>query len=236
VQTGGDDGGLLHPAPCTLPTFTDPDELLEVYDAEGRPSGRAKARGPVHRDGDWHLAFFCWIVRAGAAGPELVLQQRSAVKDVFPGRFDASAAGHVRFGETRAEMVREVEEELGLTVAVADLVALPWHRQQHHHPNGIRDREHHELNLLRCDRPLEAYRPSPREVSGLVSVPVWELADLAEGRRGTVETEFYAYEPDGAVRRSPLRLRHEDLVPYDGDYHRRLARRAAALCWVEGEV
>ena len=43
--------------------MTDPRELLEVYDPEGSPTGVAKARGPVHLDGDWHLAFFCWVAR-----------------------------------------------------------------------------------------------------------------------------------------------------------------------------
>ena len=80
--------------------LTDPHELLEVYDPDGRPTGVAKARGAVHRDGDWHLAFFCWVARATPRGPELLLQQRALRKDVFPGRFDASSAGHVRFGES----------------------------------------------------------------------------------------------------------------------------------------
>ncbi len=128
--------------------LTDPHELLEVYDAAGRPTGRAKARGAVHRDGDWHLAFFCWVARPTARGPELLLQQRALRKDVFPGRFDASSAGHVRFGETLEEAAREVEEELGVRVELAELTPLPRHRQEHHHPNGLIDREHHALHLL----------------------------------------------------------------------------------------
>ncbi len=209
--------------------MTDPDELLEIFDAEGLPTGVSKARGPIHRDGDWHLAFFCWIVRAGPRGPELVLQKRSAAKDVFPSRFDASAAGHVRFGETRAEMVREVEEELGLVVDEADLWSRPWHRQQHHHTNGLIDREHHELNLLRDDRPLEAYRPSALEVSGLISVPAADLLDLVESRREAIETELVLHDPAGRARRTPLGLTRADLVPYDDGYHRRLAEWAAEL-------
>ena len=209
--------------------MTDPDELLEIYDPDGHPTGRAKARGPIHRDGDWHLAFYCWIVRAGPDGPELLLQKRSALKDTWPDHFDASAAGHVRFGETRAEMVREVLEELGLEIAADDLVPLPRHRQEHHHANGIVDREHHELHLLRCDQPLERYRPSPLEVSGLVAVPAEAWVALAEARRAAIETELVEFEADGTARRSPLRLGRGDLVPYDAGYHHRLAERAAEL-------
>ena len=209
--------------------MTDPDELLEIFDPDGRPTGQAKARGPIHRDGDWHLAFFCWIVRAGQQGAELILQKRSAIKDVFPGRFDASAAGHVRFGETRAEMVREVEEELGLRVAEHELVRRPWHRQVHFHANGLIDREHHELNLLRCDQQLEAYRPSPVEVSGLISVPALALADLADGKRASLATELFEYDQRGLARRTACLLGPDDFVPYDHGYHRRLADWAEEL-------
>jgi isopentenyldiphosphate isomerase len=209
--------------------MTDPDELLEIYRSDGTPTGQPKARGPIHRDGDWHLAFFCWIVRAGPHGPELVLQKRSARKDVFPGRFDASAAGHVRFGETRAEMVREVAEELGLEVDEAELLRLPWHRQEHFHPNGLIDREHHELNLWRCDQPLEAYRPSPVEVDGLISVPADELAELMEGRRASLETDYVSFDAGGRPRRRTIRLTSDDFVPYDDGYHRALAWRAKEI-------
>lgn len=209
--------------------LTDPDEPIEVYTPDGIPTGRSKPRGQIHRAGDWHLAFYCWIVRAGPSGPELVLQRRSALKDTWANRFDASAAGHVRFGETRAEMVREVVEELGLEVAETELIRLAGHRQEHTHPNGLVDREHHELNLYRCDLPLERYRPSPVEVSGLAAVPAAALADLAEGRRGGLETELVEFPPNGAPRRSAYRLSRDDLVPYDGGYHRRLAACAAAL-------
>ena len=75
--------------------LTDPRELLEVYDPEGNPTGEAKTRGTVHREGDWHLAFFCWIARPGARDVEILLQHRAARKDVWPLRFDAKVEGFV---------------------------------------------------------------------------------------------------------------------------------------------
>ena len=86
-----------------------------------RPASPSRARRSSD-DGDWHLAFFCWIVRAaGGDSPsaEVVLQKRAAQKDVWPGELsDASAAGHVRFGESMAEAAREIEDQLGLKVDV----------------------------------------------------------------------------------------------------------------------
>lgn len=56
-------------------------EQLEVYDAQGNPTGAAKSRAAIHRDGDWHLALFCWIVTTDG---RVLLQKRAATKDVWP--------------------------------------------------------------------------------------------------------------------------------------------------------
>lgn len=153
------------------------DELLEVFDASGRPTGVAKTRAAIHRDGDWHLAFFCWIVTSEG---RVLLQRRASHKDVWPNRLDASAAGHVRFGEGIAGALREIEEELG--VAPPPLEALEHlgrFRHESVHPNGIVCREHEDVWLWRSDRALEDYRPGP-EVAGLVFVRLDELASLGE--------------------------------------------------------
>jgi isopentenyldiphosphate isomerase len=203
--------------------LTDPRELLEVYDAVGNPTGRAKARGPVHIDGDWHLAFFCWIARRGVRGIEVLLQHRAARKDVWPLRFDASAAGHVRFGESMAEAAREVREELGIRVELSDLIALGRHRQQHDHVNGLIDREHHALHLLTPGPPDAAYQPDPREVAGLAWIALGDLLALVDGSLAAATVRYRAVDApaDAFVDRT---LTAADLVPYADGYHRRLAK------------
>lgn len=204
------------------------DELLEVFDAEGRPKGVAKTRAAIHRDGDWHLAFFCWIFREGGdarEGLEVVLQKRAATKDVWPGRFDASAAGHVRFGETMEDASREIEEELGIRPEARELVLVMRHAQEHVHESGLVDRELHDVHVLRWAAPLEEYRPGP-EVSGLVAVPVRSFLELASGARESLATELVTFDDTGRARREALVLRSGDLVPYDAAYHARIAAAA----------
>jgi isopentenyldiphosphate isomerase len=203
----------------------DPDELLEVFDAKGRATGRAKTRAEIHREGLWHLAFFCWIVTSAG---DVVLQRRASTKDVWPGCFDASAAGHVRFGETIAQAAREIEEELGIKVDFAALVPVMRHRQEHVHDNGLVDRELHDVHLVRCDRPLDEYRPGP-EVSGLVAVPLRSLVELAQRTRLEIATTLVTFDGEGRAARTPILLHREDLVPYDAGYHSALALAAAAL-------
>jgi isopentenyldiphosphate isomerase len=216
--------------------LTDPRELLEVYDPDGNPTGQAKPRGAVHLEGDWHLAFFCWIARPGptrdvdrpgASTPssaqriEILLQHRAARKDVWPLRFDASAAGHIRFGESLEEAAREVREELGIQVELSDMIGLGRHRQQHQHANGLIDREHHALHLLTPGPSDEAYLPDPLEVAGLAWIGADDLLALVEGRLEQATVRYRAVDapPDGFVERT---LTPADLVPYEDGYHRRL--------------
>ena len=216
--------------------LTDPRELLEVYDAAGNPTGQAKPRGAVHLEGDWHLAFFCWIARPGAPRGgdrpgesttasaeriEILLQHRAARKDVWPLRFDASAAGHIRFGESLAEAAREVREELGIQVELSDMIGLGRHRQQHRHANGLIDREYHALHLLTPGPSDAAYAPDPLEVAGLAWIDADDLQALVEGRLAEATVRYRAVDapPDGFVERT---LTTADLVPYEDGYHRRL--------------
>ena len=201
--------------------LTDPRELLEVYDPEGNPTGEAMPRGTVHLEGHWHLAFFCWVARPGARGVEILLQHRAARKDVWPLRFDASAAGHIRFGESLEEAAREVREELGIEVELHDMVPLGRHRQQHDHANGLIDREHHALHLLTPGPPDSAYRPDWREVAGLAWIDADDLLGLVEGRLAEATARYRAVDPSPDAFEART-LTAADLVPYADGYHRRL--------------
>jgi isopentenyldiphosphate isomerase len=172
--------------------LTDPRELLEVYDSDGNPTGKALPRGQVHQEGHWHLTFFCWVARHGARGPEILLQHRAARKDVWPLRFDGSAAGHIRFGETMHEAAREVREELGIQVSLDDMISLGRHQQESSHPNGILDREHHAVHLLMPGPPDAAYQPDPREVAGLAWISTDDLLGLVEGRLSEATARYRA--------------------------------------------
>jgi isopentenyldiphosphate isomerase len=200
----------------------DPTELLEVFTAEGEPTGIAKSRAAIHLDGDWHVAFHCWIVRRDGPGEEVVLQRRSLLKDTFAGCWDAAAAGHWRFGESPAEAAREIEEELGLDVPFSALRYRGRERGQRSFPNGLTDRELHEVYLLRDDRPLSAYRPEPSEVIGLAAFRIADLSHVISGRadRGNA-TEAVRVNSDGSLMPTIVSVRASDLVPYSAARLRR---------------
>jgi isopentenyldiphosphate isomerase len=202
----------------------DPTELLEVFDRSGTPTGRAKPRAAIHVDGDWHVAFHCWILRRD--GREVLLQRRSLLKDSFAGCWDAAAAGHWRFGETPAEAAREIAEELGIDVEFDQLLYRGRVRSARHLPNGLIDRELHQVYLLCDDRPLHAYRPDPAEVIGLAAFEVSDIVGLASGRLAVGNaSEAVIVKPDRSLEAATVSVRREDLVPYSAARLRRMLGR-----------
>jgi len=86
------------------------EELFDVVDESDRVTGQL-VRREVHRLKLRHRAVHLLVTnRAG----QVFLHQRSMQKDLFPGVWDSSAAGHVGAGEDYDGTARrELEEEIG---------------------------------------------------------------------------------------------------------------------------
>jgi isopentenyldiphosphate isomerase len=198
----------------------DPTELLEVFTPDGQPTGQAKTRAAIHLDGDWHLAFHCWILRR--ARTEVVLQRRSLRKDTFAGLWDAAAAGHWRFGESATEAAREIGEELGIDVPFAALEYTSRERSARQFPNGLTDRELHDVYVLEDERPLTDYRPDPSEVVGLAAFPVTRLLELQAGIVQAAEAlEAVSVTQQGSLESTAVRVTRKHVVPYSAARLRR---------------
>jgi 16S rRNA (adenine1518-N6/adenine1519-N6)-dimethyltransferase len=95
-------------------------EMFDVVDENDRVLRQA-SRHEVHKNGWRHRAVHIFVFnRAG----DLFLQKRSRWKDVFPGRWDSSAAGHLNAGDDYEQTaLREVHEEMGVHVPRVELLA-----------------------------------------------------------------------------------------------------------------
>lgn len=97
-------------------------EYFEIYNQDGMPTGKIKLRKDVHRDGDWHRAIDIWILNSKN---ELLLQKRAAQKESFPGLWEVSCSGHISAGEeSQISALRELEEELGITINPNELLPI----------------------------------------------------------------------------------------------------------------
>ncbi len=153
------------------PTAQDPDELFDIVNEDGSPTGITKRRADVHRDGDWHRAIHIWVWGVDDDGPYILMNQRGRHKDTWPLALDATVGGHLGAGETVEDAYREVEEEIGVPVDPARLHYLYTRaRESNGHIPGIIDRERQEIFLLRDDRPLTDFRPQVAELEGIAAL------------------------------------------------------------------
>jgi isopentenyldiphosphate isomerase len=94
----------------------DPEETFDVVDERDHVIGRVR-RGEAHRNP--HLIHRSVQVLVFDRRGRLLLQRRSATKDLFPGYHCASASGHVAAGEDYARSAaRVVREELGVRLTL----------------------------------------------------------------------------------------------------------------------
>lgn len=94
------------------------DEWLDIVDGDDRVIGR-DTRFNIHQQSLFHRS--AHVVLFNTQG-KVFLQLRSMSKDAGAGLWDTSAAGHVDSGESYLQCaVRELEEELGVSVAADKL-------------------------------------------------------------------------------------------------------------------
>lgn len=199
----------------------DPGELFDVVRADGVPTGVTKTRAAVHRDGDWHRSIHVWVAGVGEDGePFLMFQRRNQAKDTWPGRLDSTVGGHYRHGESLIETLRETEEEIGLSVSLAELRPLGVRVCANEAEAGVTDRELQDVFLLQSNRPLAVYRPHPAELASLIRLPIAGVLGLFAGEVTTVTGQSLA---PGAERAESETVDFGDFIPNIDRYFYRVA-------------
>lgn len=170
-------------------------EMLDIYDENLTHLG-VKSREDVHRDGDWHKVFHCWVIYRDDDGQDwIIVQKRAPDKQTYPNMLDVSAAGHYEAGETPLEGMRELEEELGLFPEFDDLI-YAGRRMTAARFDGLIDREVADIYLYICNQPLSSYNFQKEELSGLIAVNVAEGLRLFTGEVESIESPASGFASD----------------------------------------
>ena len=110
-------------------------EYFDIVDEQGNPTGQTVERKQAHRNNILHRTAHVWIVRRRGNSIQILLQKRCMEKDSFPGCYDISSAGHIPAGvDYIPSALRELREELGLTIDSAQLIDCGLHR---HHADEV---------------------------------------------------------------------------------------------------
>lgn len=141
------------------------DELLDIRDEFGEPTGKTTLKSEAHKRGLFHATVHIWFYTKNG---DVLLQKRASSKETFPNFWDVSVAGHVLAGETIEDAaIREVKEEIGIAILKTDLVKIDVRKNINRHPNGIIDCEFQNVFLCKLDVALHKLKKQDDEVEDL---------------------------------------------------------------------
>ena len=172
-----------------------PDELIALFDEQGRPIG-SKSRTAAYRDGDCVGLVFVWAAwRTTSGTARTLLQTRSRPGDPYLGSLDAPAGGHIRAGETPTTAAhREFTEEVGIALTPAELVFLG---QQ-----PLQDTKRSAMQFFYlCTRPISLKETVfNEEVGAFVEVGLDDFVALVCGRVASIQGQAHYKETPNKTR------------------------------------
>ena len=153
-----------------------PNELIDIVTKTGKPTGENALKSEIHKKGHYHNTAHIWFYTKQG---DILLAQRSATKTICPLLWDVSVAGHIDSGETLTSgAIREVEEEIGLSILKKDLYKIGVFESFQKYPNGIIDNEFHHTYIAELTTNIETLIPQPEEVEALKLVSIKEFKTL----------------------------------------------------------
>jgi isopentenyldiphosphate isomerase len=126
------------------------DELIDILDSKGNYTGKTCLKSEAHAKGLFHPTIHVWCYSING---EILLQQRSKLKKIFPLKWDVSVAGHIGAGES-AELgaIRETEEEIGVQIIAKNLEKIGVFKTEIKHSETLLDCEFKHTFLYALDK------------------------------------------------------------------------------------
>ncbi|WP_397362956.1 NUDIX domain-containing protein [Olleya sp. R77988] len=154
------------------------DELIDIVTNKGLPTGQSALKSEIHKKGHYHNTVHIWFYNSNG---NILLQQRAATKAICPLLWDVSVAGHIDAGETLTSgAVREINEEIGLTIQESDLEKIGVFECFQKYPNGIIDNEFHHTFIAKLKVPIIKLTPQKEEVEALKLVSIFDFKTLLD--------------------------------------------------------
>lgn len=166
------------------------DELIDILDQQGNYTGKTCLKSEAHKFGYFHPTVHIWIY---TSDEKILLQKRALTKKVSPGLWDISVAGHVAAGENiENAAIREVYEEIGLTITPEQLYKIGTRKHMINHVNGIIDNEFHHVFIAKLTVPINNLTMQKEEVEAL---KLFELKTLLNTKKltNTLLPEYHDY-------------------------------------------
>lgn len=161
------------------------DELIDILDSSGNLTGQTAMKSEAHRKGLFHQTVHIWFYTSDG---KVLLQQRAKDKKTHPLLWDVSVAGHIGAGEEiEIAAIREVHEEIGLTISKEGLVKIGFFPSFFKHRDDLTDNEFHHTFIYELKTGLEDLKKQESEVEALALISISkfekELKDEKHSKR-----------------------------------------------------
>lgn len=159
------------------------DEYIDIWTENGLPTGNNCLKDEAHAKGLFHPTVHIWFYTSNG---DILLQQRGSHKETFPSFWDVSVAGHVLSGESILNAaIREVQEEIGLSISETDLLQIDIRKNINVHPNGINDCEFQHVFLSELKTNIENLTIQKEEVDNITLLSLNKLKFYAQNHNET---------------------------------------------------
>lgn len=198
------------------------EEQLKVFDENRTPIGIA-ARSEIHKKGLWHETFHCWIVSEQDEQLYLYLQIRSPLKKDYPNQLDITAAGHLLAHEEAKDGIREMEEEIGISVERDELIFLGvFHYEMN---NGdILDKEFAHTFLYKGNIDFKDFELQEEEVAGIVKTRLADFYALWKGTSQVIEVHGFEVSENGERLKIHRMVGRDSFAPHPISYYNQLTQ------------
>lgn len=155
------------------------DAFIDIVTDKGEPTGKTALKSIIHKKGYYHNTIHLWLFTDNG---EILLQQRSRKKAIYPLLWDVSVAGHIDAGETFVEAaIRETKEEIGLDLNANDLIKIGINSYESSYNNGaILDNEFHHVYIAKLNSTIDSLILQKNEVEALKLVSFSTFKNLLE--------------------------------------------------------
>lgn len=199
------------------------NEKISIVDEERRLLGTA-TRGEVHNAGHWHETFHCWFIENRQRETFLYFQLRSLRKKQFPGLLDITAAGHILAHETVEDGVREVREELGVSIDIADLIQGGIIKTSFVDSDWM-DNEFCHVFFYEWDYYFEALHLQEEEVSGIFRAKKRAFQKLLNGETAAIQVEGFEVREGNRKTFVERKASKSDFVPNLNGYYEKILQQ-----------
>lgn len=149
------------------------DELVDILNIDGKPLGKTCLKSEAHKKGIFHASAHIWIFDTQK---NVLIQKRAANKDTFPNLWDISVAGHISAGEEPiTSAIREVEEEIGLSITKEQLRFIGTSKNNIQHHSKLIDNELHYIYVCEVDFEINNLKIQEEEVSAIKKIKLNDL-------------------------------------------------------------